>query len=61
MKYFFLFFSSHHIHSYLNVKAQNYDEVIKEPRTPIDWKYGTVGVVSSLIRKNKRRRFNNYS
>jgi hypothetical protein len=46
---------------YLNVKAQNYDEVIKEPRTPIDWKYGTVGVVSSLIRKNKRRRFNNYS
>ena len=46
---------------YLNVKAQNYDEVIKEPRTPIDWKYGTIGVVSSLIRKNKRRRFNNYS
>lgn len=46
---------------YLNVKAQNFDEVIKEPRTPIDWKYGTVGIVASLLRKNKRRRFNNYS
>lgn len=46
---------------YLNVKARNFDEVIKEPRTPIDWKYGTAGVVASLLRKNKRRRFNNYS
>jgi len=46
---------------YLSVKAQNYDEVIKEPRTPIDWKYGTLGIVNSLLRRNKRRRFNNYS
>lgn len=46
---------------YLNVKAQNYDDVIKEPRTPIDWKYGTMGIITSLLRRNKRRRFNNYS
>jgi hypothetical protein len=46
---------------YLNVKARNFDEVIKEPRTPIDWKYGTLGVINSLLRRNKRRRFNNYS
>jgi hypothetical protein len=46
---------------YLNVKARNFDEVIKEPRTPIDWKYGTAGIVASLLRRNKRRRFNNYS
>ncbi len=47
--------------TYLNVKAQNYDDIIKEPRTPIDWKYGTLGIVNSLLRRNKRRRFNNYS
>jgi hypothetical protein len=46
---------------YLNVKARNFDDVIKEPRTPIDWKYGTAGIVASLLRRNKRRRFNNYS
>jgi len=46
---------------YLNVKARNFDDVIKEPRTPIDWKYGTLGIVNSLLRRNKRRRFNNYS
>jgi len=46
---------------YLNVKAQNYDDVIKEPRTPIDWKYGTMGIIMSLLKRNKRRRFNNYS
>jgi len=46
---------------YLNVKARNFDDVIKEPRTPIDWRYGTLGVINSLLRKNKRRRFNNYS
>jgi hypothetical protein len=46
---------------YLNVKARNFDEVIKEPRTPIDWKYGNLGVINSLLRRNKRRRFNNYS
>lgn len=46
---------------YLNVKARNFDDVIKEPRTPIDWKYGTLGVINSLLRRNKRRRFNNYS
>jgi hypothetical protein len=46
---------------YLNVKSQNYDDVIKEPRTPIDWRYGTMGVIMSLLKRNKRRRFNNYS
>jgi hypothetical protein len=46
---------------YLNVKARNFDDVIKEPRTPIDWKYGTAGIVANLLRRNKRRRFNNYS
>jgi hypothetical protein len=46
---------------YLNIKARNFDDVIKEPRTPIEWRYGTAGIVASLLRRNKRRRFNNYS
>lgn len=46
---------------YLNVKAQNYDDVIKEPRTPIDWRFGQMGIILSLLKRNKRRRYNNYS
>jgi hypothetical protein len=46
---------------YLNVKAKDENNPIKEPKTPIDWKYGTIGVITSLIRRNRRRRFNNYS
>jgi hypothetical protein len=46
---------------YLNVKALNFDEVIKQPRTPIDYKNGTLEFINSLLSRNKRRRFNNYS
>jgi hypothetical protein len=45
----------------INIKAKDANNPIKEPKTPIDWKYGTLGVINSLLRRSKRRRFNNYS
>ena len=46
---------------YLNAKEKDSDNPIKEPKTPIDWKFGALGILVSLITRNKRRRFNNYS
>lgn len=46
---------------YLDLKAKDYNNPVKEPKVPIDWKYGAFSAISSLIRRNRIRRFNNYS
>ncbi|MFO0089876.1 MAG: hypothetical protein ACK518_03660 [bacterium] len=46
---------------YLDVKAKDYDDPIKEPKTPVDYKWGIFGIISSQIRRGKIRRLNNYS
>lgn len=46
---------------YLDVKAKDYDNPIKEPKTPVDYKWGIFGIVSAQIRRGKIRRLNNYS
>lgn len=46
---------------YLNVRALTDDELIRAPRMPIDYRFGQLSVLYSLIRNKKRRRFNNYS
>lgn len=46
---------------YLDVKAKDYDNPIKEPKTPVDYKWGIFGIISAQIRRGKIRRLNNYS
>ena len=45
---------------YLNVRQEIFNE-IPEEKKPLEWRFGPVGLVISLIQRNKRRRFNNYS
>jgi hypothetical protein len=46
---------------YLDLKAKDYNNPVKEPKIPIDWRFGAYSAVSSLVRRNRIRRFNNYS
>ena len=45
---------------YRNVKQQDPDGKIEKPKVPINWKFGTIGVILSLLRRSAIRRFNNY-
>lgn len=45
---------------YLNVRQEIFNEIPEEKR-PLEWRYGPIGLAISLIKRNKRRRFNNYS
>lgn len=45
---------------YKNVKQQDPDGKIEMPKVPINWKFGTIGVIMSLIRRGNIKRFNNY-
>jgi len=45
---------------YKNVKQQDPDGKIEKPKVPINWKFGTIGVIMSLIRRGNIKRFNNY-
>jgi len=35
-------------------------EDIAENKKPLDWRFGTIGIIFSLLQRRKRRRFNNY-
>lgn len=45
---------------YLNVRQEIFNE-IPEEKKPLEWRFGPIGLIVSLMQRNKRRRFNNYS
>lgn len=45
---------------YLNVRQEVFNE-IPEDKKPLDWRFGGLGNILELIRRRKRRRYNNYS
>lgn len=44
---------------YLTIQQEVLEE-IAEQKKPLDWRFGTIGIVFSLLQRRKRRNFNNY-
>lgn len=44
---------------YLTTQQEVLEE-IAEQKKPLDWRFGTIGIIFSLLQRRKRRNFNNY-